>query len=667
MLRKNKQTRNKQSSGSIALKLTLMVFAASSLIFLLVFLYDYYFSHQYVVCTTETHAARQAGGTVDQVEKKLAAIETVAEVIARSIDGRQGAEAAARSLMTDCLKANPNIFSITVVAEYDGRTAFAPYYYRKGGGLAYEDLGGGDFNYREKDWFRKPLQSGKARWTEPYYATAGSDALMCTYSVPFSMKSRGKTVSGVVTADIVMDWLTRIISELQYVETGYAFLVSGSGTFISHPNRRYEMNESLFTLSQKTGNPQLAEIGRAMTRGRTGHRQFASPHLQTRSWVFYQPFTKNQWSLGLVIPHDKLFLEVRRQTVKTLAAGIAGLCLLAAAILLVARRFARPIRALAASTTEIARGNLDTPVPAIRTRDEIGQLSGAFENMRRALREYIEHLKETTAAKEKIEGELKIARRIQMSFLPQQIQLTPPREEFELAAAIEPAREVGGDLYDFFLMDADHLFFAIGDVSDKGVPAALFMAVTKTLVKGMAEAGRTPSDILERVNAELSRDNASMMFVTLCCGILDLNTGELQYSNAGHNPPLIFPPGRSPEWLPLPSGLVLGVAEEASYEARSTQLRPGAMLLLYTDGVTEAMDKDHRLYGENRLMQIAADAAGDRPEPLIERIVNDVHRHVGAAAQSDDITLLSIRYKGASPSNRPSDKKPDKEPNKEKQ
>jgi len=649
MPEKNQQKRKKQRSVGLALKLALMVFSASSLIFLLVFLYDYYFSHQYVVATTETHAAHRARGAVDQIEKKLAVIETVAEVLALSIEGGQGDETAARSLMTDCLRANPEVFSVTVVAESEGRAAFAPYYYRKGEGLAYEDLTRGNFNYREKAWFQNPLQSGAALWTEPYYATAGSDALMCTYAVPFSGKHEGKSFSGVVTADIVMDWLTRIISGLHYVETGYAFLISRSGTFISHPNRRYEMNESLFTLSRKTGNPELAEIGRVMTKGRSGRQQFTSPHLQTRSWVFYRPFTKNGWSLGLVIPHDELFLEVRRQTTKTLAAGIAGLCLLALAIMLVARRFARPIRSLAESTTEIARGNLEIQIPELRSRDEVGQLSSAFENMRRALREYIQHLKETTAAKEKIEGELKIAHRIQMSFLPQQAQLEPPRKEFELSAAIEPAREVGGDLYDFFLMDGEHLFFAIGDVSDKGVPAALFMAVTKTLIKGMAEAGRTPSDILERVNAELSRDNASMMFVTLCCGILNLNTGELQYSNAGHNPPLIFPPGGQPEWLPLPPGLVLAAAEEVQYETRSMRLSPGAMLLLYTDGVTEAMDKDHHLYGENRLMQMAADSTRHRPERLIERIVNDVHRHSGDAAQSDDITLLAVAYHGTPP------------------
>ena len=650
MRKKDKQTRKQQRSGSLALKLTLMVFSASSLIFLIVFLYDYYFSHQYVVASTETHAAHRARGTVDQIEKKLAVIETVAEVVALSIDGGKGAEAAARSLMTDCLKANPDVFSVTVVAESEGRTAFAPYYYRKGDGLAYEDLARGDFNYREKGWFQNPRQSGSALWTEPYYATAGSDALMCTYAVPFSGKHDGKSFSGVVTADIVMDWLTRIISGLHYVDTGYAFLVSRSGTFISHPERQYEMNESLFTLSEKTGNAQLAGIGRAMTKGRSGRQQFASPHLQTRAWVFYRPFTKNGWSLGLVIPHDELFLEVRHQTVKTLAAGITGLCLLALAIMLVAGKLARPIRNLAESTTEIARGNLDIQIPEMRSRDEVGQLSRAFENMRRALKEYIQHLKETTAAKEKIEGELKIAHRIQMSFLPQQVQLEPPREEFELSATIEPAREVGGDLYDFFLMDGEHLFFAIGDVSDKGVPAALFMAVTKTLIKGMAEAGRTPSDILERVNAELSRDNASMMFVTLCCGILNLKTGDLQYSNAGHNPPLIFSPGRVLEWLPLPPGLVLGAAEEVQYETRSMRLPPGAMLLLYTDGVTEAMDKDHHLYGENRLMQMAADSTRHRPERLIERIVNDVHRHAGDAAQSDDITLLAVAYHGPSAS-----------------
>jgi len=215
-----------------------------------------------------------------------------------------------------------------------------------------------------------------------------------------------------------------------------------------------------------------------------------------------------------------------------------------------------------------------------------------------------------------------------------------------LHAYLLPAKAVGGDLYDFFPMDeGQRLFFAIGDVSDKGVPAALFMAVTKTLVKGFADQYRDPGEILYRVNNELCVNNDSAMFVTYLCGILDLQTGEVQFANAGHNPPLLARANGHHEWLKLPPGLVLGGMEEMTFPVSSVKLEPGDSLLLYTDGVTEAMSPKNELFGEAALEATYAKVKTSSALVQVQAVFDAVDAHADGAEQSDDIAALVLRYR----------------------
>jgi sigma-B regulation protein RsbU (phosphoserine phosphatase) len=234
-----------------------------------------------------------------------------------------------------------------------------------------------------------------------------------------------------------------------------------------------------------------------------------------------------------------------------------------------------------------------------------------------------------------------------MSFLPKHFPPFPEKQEFDIYATLIPAKEVGGDLYDFFLLDDRHLFFSIGDVSGKGVPAALFMAVSKTLMKGIASENIPPSSILERTNQELCVDNDTMMFCTVFCGILNFMTGELAYANAGHNPPLIIESsGSKPRWLNVTPEIMLGVMEDAVYSTQVTIMKPGDSLILYTDGVTEAMDHENKLYSNDRLIRTLQTEKSDCAQEIVENILLSVREFVGTVAQSDDITVLSLTFTG---------------------
>src|SRR5215510_8070193 len=246
---------------------------------------------------------------------------------------------------------------------------------------------------------------------------------------------------------------------------------------------------------------------------------------------------------------------------------------------------------------------------------------------------------------ERMEETLKLAHDIQMSMVPKIFPPFPDRSEFDIFATLVPAREVGGDLYDLFFIDDDHLCFAVADVSGKGVPASLFMAVTKTLFKATAGNGGTPGEILARLNAEICRDNESCMFVTLFCAILNIRTGQVDYSNGGHNLPYyLHQSGVSP--LENPGGKALGLVTQSHYASGRLVLAPGEALLLYTDGVTEAMDSRERLYSDQRLEQFLASNRDSSPRQIIGDLVSDVRHFAGAAPQSDDITALALRYFG---------------------
>jgi sigma-B regulation protein RsbU (phosphoserine phosphatase) len=260
------------------------------------------------------------------------------------------------------------------------------------------------------------------------------------------------------------------------------------------------------------------------------------------------------------------------------------------------------------------------------------------------------NLKETTAAKERIESELAIARNIQMGFLPQTFPAFPERTDFDLHAILEPAKEVGGDLYDYFLVDENRLFFLIGDVSDKGVPAALFMAVTKTLFETHAlEGNASISEIMSRVNQELSRGNPWQMFVTAFAGMLDLKTGKIVYSDAGHEPPVLLRVEQGVEILRKKGGPALCFFDDFSYESDTIQLRPGDALVLYTDGVTEAMNSERKLFSAERIkqaLQANIEAEVGPLSAITQRLFEQVKLFAKDVPQSDDIAILVIRYYG---------------------
>lgn len=347
--------------------------------------------------------------------------------------------------------------------------------------------------------------------------------------------------------------------------------------------------------------------------------------------------------------------EVRFSVLRMALAAAALILVLMTVFLLLTQKVAvRPLRLLTKRVVDFVHqrddgGALRYEKIHLLNRDEIGDLAGAFNQMAADLQTYVSELAQVTAEKERIETELNVAKRIQEMFLPR---IFPPYSEhdgFSLFADMQPAKEVGGDFYDFYPLDQDHFCVTVADVSGKGVPAALFMVVAKTVLKNLALAGASPAAMLEEANNQLAQSNEENMFVTVFTGILEVSTGQFTYANAGHNLPVLCRKDGTVQWLPCSIHLVLAAMEGIPYTQSSVRLVPGDRLLLYTDGVSEAMDPAGVLFGDERLLRMAQEQMGNRGNSVragVENLFGAVHAHAGVAPQSDDITILGLQYDG---------------------
>ncbi len=352
-----------------------------------------------------------------------------------------------------------------------------------------------------------------------------------------------------------------------------------------------------------------------------------------------------RWGVVVEQTHDEVYANIDKVTSTAIIIGGAAALLALLLGVWAGRSLSAPITAVSKAAGKVAAGDFTVQVP-VAGKDEVGQLGTSFNAMTSQLTSTIEQLKATTAAKERMQTELDIGRNIQMSMVPLTFPAFPERKDFDVHAALKPAFEVGGDFYDFFLTGPDTLCVCIADVSGKGVPAALFMAVTRTLVKTHATLGSSPDEILEKVNDDLAKDNDACMFVTLFLGLLDLKTGVLTYTNAGHNPSYVIR-GGSIERLDKLHGPVIAAMEEIPYGSGETKLGKGDTLFLYTDGVNEAMNAKQELFTEERLAGLLAKNAWSTSDGAVKIVLDDVWKFQGAADQADDVTVVALRYLGA--------------------
>jgi len=638
---------------SFAFKLSLYMITCVVIIFVGILIYNYHVSKKLVLESTFENVKNLINFTSLRITDTLNIVKRITEDIADCIEFSTQTENEISSMLQTIIQTHPII--------HGGVIAFEPYKFNKDKyyfcsafcktkyGIKYVDIGTPEYDYFKWDWYAEPKKSGHGLWSEPYFGTGGG-VFMVTYSEPIFKNIDGeREFCGVVECDIALDSLVDMVygTDDHRYDTDYAFLISSKGNIIAHPGKDFKSGKNILK-SIENVDPDAKSIIENMIAGKTGFVKYFSSKKNKMLYIYYQPLEieNTKWFLGIVIPEDELFRDLNAVTFKIFVIGLIGYILTLILIAVLANKMTKPLRTLASASHRIGEGDFQVKLPKISSTDEIGTLSHSFHIMQENLIKYITNLQETTAAKEKIEKELSIAREIQQNLLPQKF---PRLKQIDLYATLIPAREVGGDLYDFFFIDEKHLCFAIGDVSGKGVPAALFMAVVKTLLRAKVSFIRDPAEIFNAMNNDLCKENKSYMFVTFFLGILDIETGVLEYCNAGHNPPLIHTANKGFYYFHTKNaGPPLGIIADIKYTGNRLELLPEDIFFLYTDGVTEAMNIDDIQFSEEKLIDVL-DKNKNKDE-TVSNIVNDVKlavdQHVAGAIQSDDITMLIFKFNG---------------------
>lgn len=495
-------------------------------------------------------------------------------------------------IMEEFVKCNSNVQGCALAFEPDFFPDkgywYEPYVLRDANGdFKRMQIADSTHDYFSMSWYKEGLESESGRWTEPYIDNEGAQGMICTYAFPIK-NAKGEVVA-VFAADVSLDWLTNeFVTDKE--SKSYSFIVSREGRILACPDKSKIMNYTLDDAAAEYQDTAIMAMNRALLAGESGKAE-AKDNNGELAYMYYSPVEgKSGWSMAIIYPDREIYKGLRSVALKLVIMMFVGLALMIYIMWRTVKGFKR--------------------------------------------------LEVISAEKERIGSELRIASDIQNGMLPKTFPPYPDLEELALYGALMSAKEVGGDLYDFYVRDYK-AFFCIGDVSGKGVPASLLMAVTRSLFRSFSSRIDDPGEIISQVNNAMSEMNENSMFVTLFVGVLDLHTGNLTYSNAGHCAPVLL--GGEPTFLTVDANIPVGVMSDWQFSSQQTTINPGQTVFLYTDGLTEAENANLEQFGEERMLKVLGQS-DTAPRPLVENILQTVKTFVGTTDQSDDLTMLAIHF-----------------------
>ena len=522
------------------------------------------------------------------------------------------------------------------------------------------------YDPRQRGWYQKAAREGRLIFTEGEYdANTGAYCIECAMPV----YGRDGELCAVVGMDLFLDEMERVMYSFA-VEGEYQLLINRSGQAVLAPqaevfpmaqeDRGGDLRQSKIELLSRIVNDAIGgkETGVLLGQLQNGAYYVTATPIETTGWVLLSAYSQEKSDQPTVLLRDS-YETIQNETIEAYQGNIsksqatAVVLLLAAMVLMLfgalmlGKKIVKPLNTMTGRIAQLDEENLEFSMDdAYRTGDEVEDLAKSFAELSHKTVEYMETVKRVTAEKERIGAELSIATRIQAAMLPHVFPPFPDRPEFDIFATMDPAKEVGGDFFDYFLVDDDHLCLVMADVSGKGVPAALFMMASKIILANNAMMGKSPAEILTDANAAICSNNQEQMFVTVWLGILEISTGKLTAANAGHEYPVIRHPGGGFELYKDKHGFVIGGMEGVKYRQYELTLEPGASLFLYTDGVPEATSAEKELFGIERMLGALNHQPDAAPRSVLENVRADVDSFVKEAEQFDDLTMLCLAFKG---------------------
>ena len=497
---------------------------------------------------------------------------------------------------------------VTFVADYYPEKGhwFEPYVAeRDNGDIDQGQIGGPTHDYLNAEWHLKGMEAGKGYWSEPYYDNAGARMMLCTYTMPLHDKT-GRTV-GLLGSDVSLNWLGSVINARHIYPSSYNLMISRQGTIMACPVESLVMQRTIQEATSDFEDTMVRHINDQMLSGQSGQATVYDEK-GAKNYIFFAPVEgETGWSMAVVCSDREIYYSLRQVGFNLQVLMLLGMALLGYIIW----RAIKSARRLETAQTQKAA----------------------------------------------IENELRIASAIQMALLPKIFPAYPDRTDVDIHATLTPAKEVGGDLYDFFML-GDRLYFCVGDVSGKGVPASMTMAVVVNLFRTVAKEGCPPEVIANRLNDTLSADNENSMFVTMFIGVIDLKTGRLDFCNCGHNPPMLGQHRAHTSqtvfrYIETESNAPIGLWPELEYVGEHIDGIHDHSLFVYTDGVSEAENGDHEQFGEKRMLHVLNESSQpfgeripkSRSHYLVDRMKTAVEQFTGDAEQSDDLTVFCVQIK----------------------
>lgn len=593
-------------------------------------------SHQLIADEATRATQHILHGTISDIEKPLSEVEVVTKTVAAHTLSMMGSDAGGGDPMVQLVK-----YTVEGDSLVCGSYVIVPSCI---GNLIYYgcELPGGDIAAGSMvdeamdspaDWLVTTAKEKKdAFWIPPHTSLVDSSKMVASYCTPVYVPGT-EQLACIVVSDLGVDWMERKVEELRPYKNSLTTISCSEDCIVGIKDTAIIAQIRKSFAEDK----ELAALGEDMRLGKDSIRRRIGKGREL-SFVVYGPL-HNGWMLSIVCQYRDVLRRSAQMNFNLMLIGLAGLVVLFFACRRTIRRLSQPITELSESALNIAKGNFNAKLPEIKSQDEMLHLRDSFMYMQNSIADYIEELKVTTRANERMESELNVARNIQMGMLCNDF--AP-----QLYAVLHPAKEVGGDLYDFVLKGST-LYFSVGDVSGKGVPASLMMAITRASLRFVAGLNLPMEETMSRINNSVVDTNSNNMFVTLFVGRLDLTTGRLDYCNAGHNPIIVIPPDGDPYFLKAKPNLAIGLFADFPYEAESIDLKPGTRILAYTDGVNEAERADKSLYGNERLLAYAASETvrnGNTSErEVAEGLMESVKAFADGNAQNDDITIMSVK------------------------
>ena len=630
---------------SLAARLSLWIISLGALIFIAVLATNYFLSRFLLEDYVADLAKTTNSSTVAKIETIFNTVEANTDSLAAVISTSDVTKNQVQQMIKAFLKTNADIFGMTVALEpntlIDSADDFSPYYYKKENKIIFSDLANENYNYKNWAWYSEPKKTMTPVWSEPYLDEGGGNVLMTTYSSPIYL-SDDKTFAGIATADIELSWLDKIVKDIHIGKSGFGFIVSKSDIVIAHPDNSLNMKKLIDTLERKVIPENWKKYIDSKSQSSTLYLHSPCRHRSGFCWVAIETLGNTGWKVIIVIPEQELIADINSLTVKISIIAVTGLLLLLFVIILITRHLTRPLGKLAIATKDIGAGHLDIELPKAAREDEIGALTNDFSSMRAALKTYISQVQETTAKQQKLESEIQIATDIQMSMIPGAGHVSLKQNSYQIFAYLKPARSVGGDLY-YYQQSNEQLYFIIGDVSDKGVPAALFMAKTVTLYTRALKDKLSPGQTFTMMNDVLAQNNDACMFVTALCGSINLDTGNIVMANAGHMNPVIRIAENTDDYE-INGATALGLMEGLDYPDIEFKLKNDTSIIMYTDGISEAHDINDNQYSDEKLINFIAETNTRSTQETGRKIIESVENFSAGTEQFDDITLLIIHY-----------------------